>query len=119
MSLLSLHCVTSSDAYEALLDVQRGDILQDALKLIVTPVNLVVSVPVKGPKDADTIGSFFGAKNCQLRRPGKGQCAFDIAMITIDLYSVWSLKMLLPSVAVKQGRMADYHLVSYRDNAVL
>lgn len=119
MCLLSLHRVTDDSMYEQILLARDGDLLHDSLKLIVTPVNLKLSVPAKGPKDADTIGTFFGSKNVHFSRPGDETCKYDIAMISVDLYSVWTLKMLLPSVAFKQGRMADYHLVSYRDNAVL
>lgn len=119
MCLLSLHRVTDDDAYERILLAQGGDLLKDSLKLIVTPVNLQLSIPAKGPKEADTVGSFFGRKNVSFSRPGDHPCKFDISMISVDLYSVWSLKFLLPSVAFKQGRMADYHLVSYNDNAVL
>jgi hypothetical protein len=117
--LLSLHRVVDADMYDKVLNAQGGDLLKDSLKLIVMPINLALSVPVKGPKDADTIGAFFGAKNTHYSRPTNGDCKCDIAMISIDLYSVWSLKMLLPSVAFKAGRMVDFHLVSYRDNAVL
>mmetsp|Transcript_116126 Transcript_116126/g.182698 ORF Transcript_116126/g.182698 Transcript_116126/m.182698 type:complete len:329 (+) Transcript_116126:39-1025(+) len=117
--LLSLHRVIDDDMYHKVLNAQGGDLLKDSLKLIVMPINLALNVPVKGPKDADTIGTFFGAKNTHYSRPTNGACKYDIAMISIDLYSVWSLKMLLPSVAFKAGRMVDFHLVSYRDNAVL
>lgn len=119
--LLSLHHVVDDDVYERVLHAQGGDLLCDSLKFIVNPVNLKVSLPVKGPKNADTIGTFFGTKTSHYSRcrPGDSSCKYDVAMITIDLYSVWSLKMLLPSVAFKVGRMVDFHLVSYRDNAVL
>jgi len=117
--LVSLHRVVNADLYEKVLHAQGGDLLQDSLKFIVTPVNLKLNVPVKGPKEADTIGSFFGAKNTHFSRPVTVEKNHDVAMISIDLYSVWSLKMLLPSVAFKVGRMVDFHLVSYRDNAVL
>jgi len=38
------------------------------LKFIVQPVNLAIPVPIKGPKDAQTIGSFFGSKNIRFAR---------------------------------------------------
>jgi hypothetical protein len=115
--LLSLHHVTDHDTYEKVLSAQGVDLLKDSLKMIVIPVNLKISVPVKGPKEADTIGSFFGSKNVNFSRSTVGK--FDIALLSLDLYSVWSLKMLLPSVAFKAGRMVDFHVVSWRDNAVL
>lgn len=117
--LLSFHRVVSDEMYEKVLRAGSANLLNDSLKLIVIPVNLMLSVPVKGPRDADTVGAFFGPKNVHFSRPSKDQCKHDVAMVSIDLYSVWSLRMLLPSVAFTTGRMVDLHLVSYRDNAVL
>lgn len=116
--LLSLHKLVDHDVYERIFQ-EGGNPLQDKLKLIVMPVNLTVNVPVKGPKDADTVGNFFGRENCSFSRLEKTNSGIDIGMISVDLYSVWSLKMLLPSVAFKSGRMVDFHLVSYADNAVI
>lgn len=117
--LLSLHHIVDNCMYERILNAGGGNICHDKLKFIVTPVNLVVRVPSKGPKDAETVGSFFGENNFYFNRPARNGGGFDIATISIDLYSVWSLKMLLPAVAFKSGRMVDFHLVSYVDNAVL
>lgn len=119
VSLLSLHTVVHEEAYEKLVGVGEKSLLNDALKLIVIPVNLSINVPVKGPKDADTIGSFFGARNVQFSRDKKVQGKYDIAMLSVDLYSVWSLRLLLPKVAFTAGRMVDFHIVSYRDNSSL
>lgn len=115
LCFVSVHEVINGEQYEKLLKPGSAPLLNDALKLIVTPVNLVINVPVKGPKDADTIGTFFGS-NVTFERATKD--GYDISMLGVDLYSVWSLRMLLPSVAFKPGRMVDFHLVSYRDNAV-
>jgi hypothetical protein len=117
LCLLSLHQVVDEPIFEQVLHAGGEDFMESSLKLIVTPINLQVSVPAKGPKSADTIKSFFGSGNVSFHREGNSQ--FDVAMLSIDLYSVWSLKMLLPAVAFKSGRMVDFHLVSYRDNAVL
>lgn len=119
-SLLSLHSVFDNHMYERILNVGGGNLLRDKLKFIVTPVNLSVSVPSRGPRDAETVGKFFGKDNSYFSRPERRRGGdYDIAMVSIDLYSVWSLKMLLPSIAFRYGRMIDIHLVSYVDNAVL
>merc|ERR1719182_1072839 len=92
--LLSLHRVVDDDMFEKVMKVhaQGGDLLKDAFKLIVIPVNLSLSVPVKGPKDADTVGAFFGSKSTSLARMKTDK--HDVTFISVDLYSVWSLKML-------------------------
>lgn len=115
--LASLHHVVADATYDKVINAHGADLLRSALKLIVTPVNLKLSIPTKGPKDADTIAAFFGP-NASFQH-SKSHHKYDVAMISIDLYSVWSLKMLLPSVAFKPGRMVDFHLVSYVDNAAL
>jgi len=101
--LLSLHRIISDETYETVVGVGEKSLLNDALKLIVTPVNLSVSAPIKGPKDADTVGSFFGLKHVHFTRASKAQGKYDIAMLSVDLYSVWSLRMLLPSIASNLG----------------
>lgn len=119
MCLASLHLVEDNDMYEQILCTQDRDLLHDVLKLIVTPVKLKLSVPSKGPEDADTMGAFFGSTNVSFHRPTQHGSAYDIAALSVDLYSNWTLRMLLPSVAFKEGRMADYHIVSYKDKGVL
>merc|ERR1719162_819647 len=80
--MLSLHQVVDDEAYEQILRADGGNILKDKLKLIVKPVNMAVSVPVDGPKEAATVGSFFGLKNTSFKRAGG---KYDVAMITVDL----------------------------------
>jgi len=94
-----------------------GDCLVDCLKLIVQPVNLAVPVPLKGPKDAATIGRFFGRGHCHLSRSQRG--SVKLATLAIDLYSVMSLRLTLPKLAFTAGRIVDFHFVSYRHRASL
>lgn len=98
-------------------DVCAGDCLTDRLKLIVQPINLAVPVPLKGPKDAATIGSFFGRRHCHLSRAQRGDV--KLATLAIDLYSVMSLRLALPKLAFTAGRIVDFHVVSYQHRACL
>merc|ERR1712216_305551 len=112
--LLSAHRVIDDEAYEALAGSPSP--LKNCLKLIVTPVNLVVNLPAKSPKDSDTVQDFFGVSNTHFSRKRIDRLKCDVTLVSVDAYGVWSLRMLLPSVAFKVGRIVDFHLVSYRDN---
>lgn len=117
-SLASLHHIVRGDTFERIFGADGGDPLRDAVKLVVTPVNLKF-VPSKGPKEAATIGDFFGPENAAFTRAGEGCGRSDVAVVDVDVFSVLSLKWLLPPLAFREGRICDYHLVSYRDSAVI
>eukprot|EP00928_Gymnodinium_smaydae_P046232 TRINITY_DN3079_c0_g1_i1.p1 TRINITY_DN3079_c0_g1~~TRINITY_DN3079_c0_g1_i1.p1 ORF type:complete len:660 (-),score=150.14 TRINITY_DN3079_c0_g1_i1:80-2059(-) len=102
------------DVYEEIIE---GDFLQDCLKLLVSPVNLAINLPLKGAKDADTMGKFFGKKNVRFTR--RTTHGLDCATLICDLYSVFSLRMTMPRLAFKEGRIVDFHLASYRHRASL
>jgi len=112
--LTSLHEVVDRELFEQVL---KGNFLQDSLKLLVFPVNVALPISPKGAKTADTVGTFFGKKNVTYTR--RRVAGIDCATLAIDVYSVFSLRMLLPALAFKEGRIVDYHLVSYRGNASL
>lgn len=97
-------------------DICTGDFLNDCLKLVVTPVNLALPVPVKGPREAATVGRFF-AKNAHFFRSGGG--GVSRATLVIDLYSVLVLRLTLPKLAFSAGRIVDFHFVSYKHGASL
>jgi len=117
MCFVSLHHCTNDEVYEQIINADR--ILQDSLKWVVTPINLKVSVPTKGPIDAETIGRFFGTQHAHFSNPRNPDDDYEVAMISIDVFSVWSLRVMFPFVIFKHGLIVDIHLVSSRDNAVL
>eukprot|EP00928_Gymnodinium_smaydae_P034668 TRINITY_DN24513_c0_g1_i1.p1 TRINITY_DN24513_c0_g1~~TRINITY_DN24513_c0_g1_i1.p1 ORF type:complete len:437 (+),score=115.98 TRINITY_DN24513_c0_g1_i1:146-1456(+) len=105
------------DIYDSLLE---GDCL-DSLKLITQPLNLPVEPPLKGPQAAETLAAYFGRRNAVLSRQtvagrrGKVECT----TLAIDMYSVFTLRLALPTLLLQVGRMCDFHIVDCRHNAVL
>jgi hypothetical protein len=77
-----------------------------SLKLILNPAN-GTSLPwgMYGPKDSYSIADFFGAKNCTIERDAN--CIY----ITIDVYSKFIVRTLLPRLAFQPNRISDYLLV--------
>lgn len=117
MSIVSLHHIVHDEMYGRIFCAETGNPWYNKLKVLCTPINLILSV-CKGPKDAATAGAFFGSKNVEFWHL-TGSHNYDVAVVSFDIYSVLSLKMLLPTLAFKEGRICDYHLISYGDTAVV
>lgn len=84
--------------------------LLHTFKLIVNPAN-GGGVPwaMTGPKDAYSIADFFGETNCSVERDYDRNCL----IVSIDVYSKFIVKTLLPRIAFQQDRISDYLLVDY------
>lgn len=82
------------------------------LKLLLNPVHVAVPFPTKGPKEADSIGSFFGKRAIQscTWRTSSGA---DVACVQIDLYSNWMLRMALQQVGFRVGNSLELILVDW------
>jgi hypothetical protein len=94
------------------------DLVMGRLKLILNPVKVKLPLPAKGPKDADTVGSFFG-KGATLTGLTKASSGADIAFIQIDLYSKWMMRLALQRVGFRLENTLELLLVDWPGQCVL
>jgi hypothetical protein len=87
------------------------DPLAKRLKLVLNPVQVKLPFPAKGPKDAETIGSFFG-KSATLQC-SKSRSGGDSVNIRIDLFSKWVLKLALQKVGFRVGNVVELLIVDW------
>jgi hypothetical protein len=112
-SLVFICKATSKARFDKCLE---GNFLKDRSKLIISPVDMVLPLPAKGPKDASTIGDFF-AGACDASRCVTPSGA-EVSCIRIDFYSVWLLRLAIRSVAFRPGNVLDLFLVDYPERTV-
>lgn len=94
-----------------------NDPLGKRLKFIIRAVKCALPFPGKGPKEADTVGAFFG-KGASLNRTRTTEGA-DLVVIQIDLYYLFFLRLALQNVGFRQGNVVDLILVDWPGQAVL
>lgn len=95
-----------------------GDFIKERLKLILVPVEVKLPFPAKGPRDAETVGSFFGpagASSTTCRTP-KGA---EVACVQIDLYSKWVMRLAMQKGGLRIGNTIELVLVDWDERAVL
>jgi hypothetical protein len=114
VSLLSLHQVVDRQALERCF---ADDPLKSRLKLLIRPVKCVLPFPGKGPKEADTVGTFFG-KGASLTRSLTAEGA-DIVVLQIDLYLIWFLRLALQNIGFRHGNVVDIIVVDWPGQAVV
>ncbi|EER11094.1 hypothetical protein Pmar_PMAR020073 [Perkinsus marinus ATCC 50983] len=115
--VVTLSEVIDDEAYERLFtQYTPTQMLMERMKFITCPANLVVPVPLLGPKSAQTLGVYFGLNNvsCQYcSTPLPGGDALRFVSVYIDIYSKWILRKTIPSLAFTVGRISDFFLVDY------
>lgn len=113
-SLLSLHEVIDRPALERCL---ANDPLGKRVKLLIRAVKCTLPFPGKGPKEADTVGAFFG-KGASLTRTRTAEDV-DMVVIQIDLFYLFLLRCALQNVGFRQGNIVDIILVDWPGQAIL
>lgn len=94
-----------------------GDALSARLKFVLQPCGLKLPVPVKTPRDADTIGVFFGKHtSCTRSRTNSG---VDYVCLRVDLYSKWLLKKAMQTVGFRKGSVFDIVLIDWPGRTVI
>jgi hypothetical protein len=88
-----------------------NDPLSKRLKLVLNPVQVKLPFPAKGPKDAETIGSFFGKSACL--QSSKGCRGEDLVYLRVDLFSKWILKLALQKVGFRVGNVVEILIVDW------
>lgn len=113
-SLLSVSEVIDRPALERCL---ANDALGKRMKLLIRAVKCTLPFPGKGPKEADTVGAFFG-KGASLSRARTDE-GVDVVVLQIDLYYLMLLRLALQNVGFRQGNVVDIILVDWPGQAVL
>jgi len=113
-SLLSVSEVLDRAAMERCL---ANDPLGKRVKLLIRAVKCTLPFPGKGPKEADTVGAFFG-KGASLTRGNTAE-GTDIIVLQIDLYYLYLLRFALQNVGFRQGNVVDIIAVDWPGQAVL
>jgi hypothetical protein len=112
-SMLSMYQAVDKLALERCLS---DDPLNRRLKLIIRAVKCALPFPGKGPKDADTVGTFFGGA-ASLTRSLTAEGA-EIVVLQIDLHSIWYLRLALQNVGFRPGNVVDILVVDWPGRAV-
>ena len=116
LQVVSLFEVTDREAFARSFE-SPATVMKDRLKLITCPANLPIRLPLKGPNSADTVEDYFGSKNCAFALHHKHGGTY--ACITIDIFSKWIIKKVLPSVAFTKGRICDFIVIDYPARSVV
>ena len=94
----------------------RDELLQEKFKLILSPINTPLPVPVKKPKDAETVGQYFGMDNVDFYIDQSD--GMRVVSILINIYSKWIIRKFLPLATSSLGRICDFILLSSDDRVV-
>jgi hypothetical protein len=113
-SVVSISEVIDRPALERCL---ANDPLGGRLKLLLRAVKCSLPFPAKGPKEADTVGYFFG-KGASLTRSRTSE-GVDVVVINIDLYYLRLLRFALQNIGFRPGNVVEALLVDWPGQAVL
>ena len=98
-------------------EVNRDDLLRKKLKFILSPINSPLPIPAKKPKDAETVGSYFGMDNVDFYiDESVGDVV--VASIQVNIYSKWVIRKFLPLLTSSLGRICDFILLSSDDKII-
>jgi hypothetical protein len=120
MQCVSLCEVTDKALFRKIFTTPKKELVNKRLKLITCPVNLPVNLPLKGPRSADGLGDYFGEEATQVNVHWATDADdVDYACISVDIYSKWIIRKILPNVAFTVGRICDFIIVDYEGRAVV
>lgn len=113
-SLMLMSEVTNPQLFERCI---AGNFLKERLKLILNPVEVKLPFPAKGPKDADTVGVFFGdnatSSSCRT------SIGAEVICVRVDLFSKWIMRMAMQKGGFRAGNTMELVLVDWAQRAVL
>ena len=115
--MVSLSEVLDDERFDEIFaPTQRDVLLMSKFKLILSPINSPLPIPVKKPSDAETVGTYFGMDNVDFYL--EIQNGAKIASIFINIYSKWIIRKFLPLATSGLGRICDFILLSSDDKTV-
>eukprot|EP00451_Oxyrrhis_marina_P015891 CAMPEP_0204317016 /NCGR_PEP_ID=MMETSP0469-20131031/5728_1 /ASSEMBLY_ACC=CAM_ASM_000384 /TAXON_ID=2969 /ORGANISM="Oxyrrhis marina" /LENGTH=276 /DNA_ID=CAMNT_0051297875 /DNA_START=26 /DNA_END=857 /DNA_ORIENTATION=- len=90
----------------------------ERLKFTVTPVLGRLPVSLAGPATSSCIGQYYGENNCAVTSKS-APCGGLRAVVTIDVYSSWVIRTVLPMVAFVEGRALEMCLTDWPQRSLL
>lgn len=117
--MVSLNEVIQEQLFDEMFhDENRNELLERKMKLILSPVNLPLPIPAKKPRDAETVGSYFGMDNVDLYFDISMGGEVKVASVLVNIYSKWIIRKFLPLVTSNHGRICDFILLSSDDRTI-
>jgi len=95
----------------------RDELLREKFKFILSPINSPLPIPAKKPRDAETVGSYFGMDNVDFYIDNSFE-GIRIVSILINIYSKWVIRKFLPIATSSEGRICDFILLSSDERLV-
>jgi len=114
----SLLCVQEFQDPEWMDTCMEDNFLSQRLKFISNPVRMRGAGPSKLPKDAETVGAFFGKRGTSSTRSVTGQ-GVPYVCIQVDVFSKWYVKIGFQQVALRAGNILELLLVDGQSSNVL
>lgn len=117
--MVSLNEVVDQEVFDTVFNpANRENLLQNKLKLILSPINSPLPIPAKKPRDAETIGSYFGMENVDFYIDEEGGGTVRVVSILINIYAKWIIRKFMPLMTQSTGRICDFILLSSDDKIV-
>lgn len=115
--MVSLNEVINEREFDRIFtEENRDELLMRKFKFILSPINSPLPIPAKKPRDADTVGQYFGMDNVDLYISEEGN--LKVVSILINIYSKWIIRKFLPVATSALGRICDFILLSSDDKIV-
>jgi hypothetical protein len=116
--MVSLNEVINEKEFDRLFrEENRDELLMRQFKFILSPINSPLPIPAKKPRDAETVGQYFGMDNVDMyideRDPN-----IKVVSILINIYSKWIIRKFLPVATSALGRICDFILLSSDEKVV-
>jgi hypothetical protein len=115
--MVSLNEVINESEFDRIFRIEnRDELLRHKFKFILSPINSPLPIPAKKPKDAETVGQYFGMDNVDYYIDSSFE-GIKVVSILINIYSKWVIRKFLP-VATSPGRICDFILLSSDEKIV-
>jgi hypothetical protein len=116
--MVSLNEVINESEFDRIFGTSedRDKLLMEKMKFILSPINSPLPIPAKKPRDAETVGQYFGMDNVDLYIDEDTN--IKVVSILINIYSKWIIRKFLPVATSALGRICDFILLSSDDKVV-
>ncbi len=115
--MVSLNEVINESEFDRIFtEENRDELLMRKFKFILSPINSPLPIPAKKPRDAETVGQYFGMDNVDLYI--NEEANIKVVSILINIYSKWIIRKFLPVATSALGRVCDFILLSSDDKVV-
>ena len=117
--MVSLNEIINDEEFDRILlnSYSRDELLLSKMKFIISPINSPLPIPAKKPRDAETVGSYFGMDNVDFYIDESVE-GLKVVSILVNIYSKWIIRKFLPLATSSLGRICDFILLSSDDKVV-